>query len=311
MSVRLLTSSLQTTLQGASRSGLRHMGVPSSGPADPLSMALANRLVSNPSEATAMEITFGGVSYEFTRRTVFALVGGRVDLSGAGYVAHKTQIAEAGSVLTIGPLAHGARLYLAVAGGFAAETLLGSTSTYLPAEFGGHQGRALQRGDEVAILPAPDDLPCLATPENLQLPIGHSFALRAAASGEYDLLSAEAATRLFEQPFTAARQVTRMGIPLTGNPLDIVSDGKMKSAPVFPGTLQCPESGNPIILLSDAGTTGGYPRIAAVARCDLHLLGQIRPGDQVRFIRRSQSQAASDYSAKAALLKNWLPDFVL
>ncbi|GAB5458921.1 MAG: biotin-dependent carboxyltransferase family protein [Henriciella sp.] len=311
MSVRLLTPSLQITLQGAPRTGLRHMGVPSSGPADPLSMALANRLVSNASNATAMEITYGGVALEFTRRTLFALVGGQVELDGVDDVPHKTQIAEAGTTLHIRLLAHGARLYLAVAGGFVAETLLGSTSTYLPAGFGGHQGRALQPGDEVAILPALDDLPILSTPKNLQLPIGHSFALRAVPSGEYGLLSANAAARLFEQPFMADRQLTRMGIPLSGAPLEIDSDGRMKSAPVFPGTIQCPESGNPIILLSDAGTTGGYPRIAAIARCDLHLLGQIRPGDQIRFIRRSQSQAASDYSAKAALLKNWLPDFVL
>ena len=116
---------------------------------------------------------------------------------------------------------------------------------------------------------------------------------------------------MFASTFTTATQIDRMGIRLEGCPIEIVSDGRMKSAPVFPGCIQCPENGEPIILLADAQTTGGYPRIAQVCRSDLHQLGQIRPRSHVRLIERSLNEATADYTAKAALFADWLPGFRL
>ena len=97
-----------------------------------------------------------------------------------------------------------------------------------------------------------------------------------------------------------------MGLSLEGHPLSVASDGTMKSAPVFPGTIQCPPSGTPIVLLCDAQTTGGYPRIASIARCDRHLLGQIRPGDQVRLLKRAAEAALTEFAEKKAMLDGWL-----
>lgn len=313
MSLHIQAPGLQTTLQSAPRIGYRHLGLPSAGPADPLSMALANRLVSNAYDAPALEITFGGAALTFSKPAGFAITGADADLTldGAPVPLHTTLSASANQRLEISMATTGARLYLAVQGGFDAETVLGSSSTYLPARLGGHEGRSLASGD---ILPFPDStaLPDpLATPDTLRQTLTNSFALRLCPSAEFGQLAPTSAQTLFSETFTAAPQIDRMGITLKGHQLSIASDGNMPSAPVFPGTIQCPENGEPIILLSDAGTTGGYPRIATIARCDQHLLGQIRPNSHIRFIHRSHTQAASDYTAKSALLHTWLPGFVL
>ncbi len=313
MILTVLKPGLQTTLQGSPRLGYRHMGMPWAGPADSLSMALGNALVANPAQATALEITYGGVSFRFEQRTWFALTGAAhsITLDGTPIAPHQTQHAHAGAVLDIAMATRGLRAYLAIAGGFAGDRLLGSPSTYLPAGIGGHKGRALQAGDTLTARTQPTDMASLQTPAGLRPYIGNSYALRAGLGPEADRLSSGGKRSLFSKTFQATRQISRMGLTLEGPELELTSDGKMKSAPVFPGTVQCPQNGHPIILMADAQTTGGYPRIAHIARCDHHLLGQIRPGAHIRFIQRTLEQTHTDYARKSALFRNWLPDFRL
>lgn len=99
-----------------------------------------------------------------------------------------------------------------------------------------------------------------------------------------------------------------MGGALDGAPVAAPGDGRMPSAAVFPGTVQCPPSGVPFLLMADAGTTGGYPRIAQIIRADRHLMGQIRPGDTVRFLKVSPDKAAEVLRDKTALFSDWLGD---
>jgi len=313
MTLTVLKPGLQTTLQGVPRLGYRHMGMPWSGPADSLSMALANRLVANPAGATALEITYGGVSFRFDHPAHFALTGAanKITLDGAPISPHQTQHARSGSVLDIAMPVTGLRTYLAIASGFVADTILGSPSTYLPAGLGGHHGRALQAGDRLNAKAETTDLPNLKTPLDLRPYIGDSFALRACPSAEAAQLSPDSTRAFYSETFQTGRQIDRMGLTLETPKLAISSDGKMKSAAVFPGTVQCPRNGQPIILMADAQTTGGYPRIAHIARCDQHLLGQIRPGAHVRFIQRTLEQAIADYDEKSALFGEWLPNFRL
>jgi len=308
MTLTILSPGVQTSLQGALRTGLRHMGMPWAGPADPLSMALANRLVSNRADATALEITFGGFEARFEQDALIALTGApaAATLDGLDAPYHTALTVKRGQSLKLLPPAYGARTYLALAGGFQAREVFGSKSTYLPAGLGGHDGRALMAGDELGFQPPPSDLPQLETPLALRPHISNSIALRACTSAETGRLTHASLDRLFGDTFTASAHSNRMGIRLSGAPLGLTSDGKMKSAAMFPGTVQCPEDGNPIILLADGGTTGGYPRIAHVAACDRHLLGQIRPGDQIRFLRRTHEDAIADHKAKSDLLKDWL-----
>jgi len=147
---------LQTTIQARPRIGQRHLGVPASGPADPLSMALANRLVGNTSFAAALETTLTGVTLRFRCDTVVAVTGAtaRCTLNDQAVQQHQTIAVKDGDVLVVGAAEQGVRSYVAFAGGLEADVVLGSASTYLPAGFGGHEGRALQRGDALRIFRA-------------------------------------------------------------------------------------------------------------------------------------------------------------
>jgi len=306
--LRVISPGLQTTLQGSPRIGTRQFGIPYSGPADAVSMALANRLVENPLNATCLEITYGGFAATIEDDCMLAIAGAidRISVSGRAVAAHETLHLRRGDELEMSPPVHGARAYLAIRSGFEAQTEFGSTSTYLPAGFGGHQGRALQVADILRPCGKAQSDAILQTPQSLRPTFTGSFALRACASAETDLLHPQSLNALFNETFIAGRQGTRMGVSLTGHTLSLDSHGLMKSAPVFPGTIQCPSSGIPIVLLCDAQTTGGYPRIAVIARCDRHLLGQIRPGASIRLLARSIEDAAQDHANKQSLLDAWL-----
>ena len=146
MTITVLKAGLQTTVQSRPRTGLRHLGVPASGAADPLSMALANRLVGNAWHAPLLEATFFGPTLRFDADCALGIAGGQFEaqLNGEPLELHETALARAGDVLAIGGSAAGARAYIAFAGGLAIDELLGSSATYLPGEFGGLEGRALE-----------------------------------------------------------------------------------------------------------------------------------------------------------------------
>jgi biotin-dependent carboxylase-like uncharacterized protein len=271
-------------------------------------MQLANRLVANKLDAAWLKITYGGFEAEISRPCSVAITGavGEIFLNDAATSAHITLHLKPGDLLHIAPPRNGCRTYLAIRSGFRGESHFQSTSTYLPAGLGGIDGRCLQLGD-ILQPNGPATLQTThETPTEMRPTITHAFAIRACIASETHLLSSHDQTRLFGNTFEIGRQATRMGVTLTGHPIYPESDGRMKSAPVFPGTVQCPPSGVPIVLLSDAQTTGGYPRIANIALCDRHLLGQARPGDQVQLLRRSYDAARAAYQQKKAFLDQWL-----
>ena len=310
----ILSAGVQTTLQGDPRMGRRHQGVPWAGPADPWSMALANRLVGNETFAVALEVSFGGFTAEIDADCHIALAGavGKAIVDGNIVPEHTTLFVKKGATLTIEPPQGGARTYVAVAGGFAADNVMGSPSTYLPADLGGYQGRVLATGDSLKINPSlRGDVEPRETPTAFRPAMTDHFTVRAVESAETTLLEARAVKTLVGEAFRVGPQVTRMGLSLTGHPLSLRSEGKMKSAAVFPGTVQCPEGGDPIILLVDAQTTGGYPRVAHIARCDRHLLGQIPPRATVRLLHRTAEQATEDLKRKLLFLRQWVPDMQL
>lgn len=300
----------QTTLQAGPRRGLRHLGVPSAGPADPLSLALANRLVGNTAQAAGLEMTLSGprLAFDAPARVAVTGAGMTLRLNDRACPAHETVLVRPGDRLDVGACPSGARAYLAVAGGLAAASFLGSVSTYLPAGFGGLDGRALADGDRLEVVePAASD-ELLRTPDAYRPPMAHAWGLRACAGAEARRLDSRSWEALANGSWTVSRRADRMGIELEGPVLRVDSTGRMPSAAVFPGTLQCPENGRPFLLGVDAQTTGGYPRVLQVARCDRHLLGQLRPGDRLRFLLRDPAAAAADLGAKHAYWRRWLPD---
>ena len=308
MSIAVIKPGLQTTVQAGPRIGLRHMGVPANGAADPLSLALANKLVGNAWDAAALEATLLGPTLRFDCDCAFALAGARVTatLNGKEQPQHETLFAKASDELVVGATQVGARVYIAIAGGLAAREMLGSTSTNLQAGFGGHEGRALRKGDRLEITPC--DAGELRTPDEYRLPMSSSWAVHACASAETEMLDEASLTNLFETNWVIDRRADRMGLRLEGPALKVSSDGRMPSAGVIPGTIQCPEDGAPYLLAVDAGTVGGYPRIAQVARADRHVLGQLRPGDHLRLLRREPDEAVAVWRAKIAYWREWLPE---
>ena len=296
------------TVQGAARTGYRHLGVPWSGPADALSLALGNRLLGNPLGAPGIEAVFGGLTVRFEADCAAAVTGASAAVArdGAPVPPHEVIMVRAGQILAIARPPEGARCTLAVAGGLGVPRVLGSPSTYVPAALGGWQGRALTAGD-VLPLARPGARPRAATPRRFRPPCGGGAVLRTVPSGETPWLTDDARRALHTEGFTVTPRSDRMGLRLNGTPLAFRADAPaMRSACVLPGTLQLPPGGAPILLGPDAQGTGGYPRVAAVLSADRHLIGQLRPGDRVRFYPRGPDEAVRDVRAKAALWAEWL-----
>ena len=309
MALTVLKPGIQSTIQAAPRRGTRHLGVPASGPADTLSMALANRLVGNASVTAALEVPFGMVALEADKVHAIALTGAHVsaEINGKPVPMHQTLFMRAGETLSIGGAEIGARVYLAVAGGFAADEFLGSGSTCLPAGFGGLAGRSIRAGDVLEAMEYCHTQDVLQTPHSMQQIFTNAYALRCVPGPDEIRISGWE----YGQDFVATRRADRTGIEVTGGWPRLEQAGLRPSAPVFTGAVQLTPSGSAFVLLPDAQTTGGYPHVLQVARVDRHLLGQIRPGDRVRFLRRTPDEAADDLRSKIEFFREWVPDFSL
>ncbi len=308
MSIVIEKPGLQTTIQSRPRMGNRHLGVPSSGPADPLSMALANRLVGNSAHGAALETALNGIALTFGVPTVIAITGAvaQCTINRESISQHATIAVHEGDELVVGSAELGVRSYIAFAGGLEADEILGSSSTYVTAGLGGHEGRALKQGDEVKFSDPGPSSEIVETPAQYRVPILDAWSIRVGRSCETDSLDDTA--QLFESKFTIGSRCDRMGIKLEGQRFATDAGAQMPSVPVFPGTIQCPQDGNLYIMGVDAGTTGGYPRVAKTTRMDMHILGQLRPGNSIRFIERNDADAARELSEKHAYWRPWLPD---
>lgn len=308
MSLVVLEPGLQCTVQASPRTGFRHAGVPMSGPADAVSMALANRLVGRAPSDACLEITFGAAQFRFETSMQIGVAGAAttIRIGGVEHQGHQTLDVEAGEIVEIAPVTTGARIYMGVSGELQAQSFLGSVSTYLPAAFGGIEGRALRTGDRIEVKAVRASRP-LATPEALRFPILQSFALRGVPGPDLP----DPAYFPWAETFTVSSRLSRMGAEIEGRLPVPEGGGALPSSAVFPGALQVTPQGRGYLLLVDGQTTGGYPHLLQVIRADRHLLGQLRPGSRIRFLYRTQERAEADLHAKQAMLEDWLPGFQL
>lgn len=275
--ISVLEPGLMTTVQDLGRSGQRASGVPSGGAADPLSARLANLIVGNPESAALIEFTLLGPSLRFESDAIIGLAGATI----ASQPTLRPLRMRAGETLVIGHVTAGCRGYLAIADGLDLPPVLGSRATYLPAGFGGYAGRPLVAGDLLAAGPPPA-IPASLTwsldPNLVQLPPrGSSCRLRFIPGAPDTSRLGPLITTTF--PVTASSD--RMGLRLRGKLPPTVADGVSRA--VLPGTIQVPPDGNPILLLADAQTIGGYAVLGQIIAADLPLAGQLRPGDDVQF----------------------------
>jgi antagonist of KipI len=296
MTITIRHPGAQTTVQDRGRPGWQHAGVPVGGPLDACAHRVANLLVGNVATAAALETALGGLTVQFRQTTLVALTGREIvaSLDGAPVTAWRPLLAPANSVLA---LHAGVRTSIAVAGGISAPSVLGSRSTALRGAFGGLDGRCL-RTDDVLTCDPPTALGQRIT-EHLQMSsarVAHFGAgpgvrppytaeptLRCIAGPELDALTETSRAALLRDAFALTPEMDRMGCRLRGPTLALRSALELVSTGVTAGTMQLPPGGDPIILLADRQTTGGYPRLADVITADLPLLAQLRPGERVRF----------------------------
>ena len=290
----MLAPGLLTTVQDPGRSGSQHLGVGSAGALDAYSHAIANLLVGNAIDAPTLEITLTGPWLRSDQPMRIAICGADID-ARVGDIAvpgWRPIWLPANTTLMLGACRRGARAYLAVAGGLVVPSVLDSASTDLRGGFGGFRGRALVAGDVLEIASSTLAVPdiCIApwwidpAPD---LEFGSPAIIRVIPGTD----STAPSDALFAHAWRVASASDRQGLRLEGDPLQPEDARERLSEPVAPGTIQLPPDGRPIMLLADAQTHGGYPRIGHAIRADLARLAQLRPGDALRFVPCTQDDA--------------------
>lgn len=285
-SLRVLSPGMHTTVQDEGRKGVQHLGIPAAGALDPVNLRLANLIVGNGGGEGAIEILMSAASFEVTAESLRIAVAGpgaRLDLEAPErrtLPAYRSFILPRGFCFRVSCGASVSVCYLAVEGGFALPAFMGSQATYCRGAFGG-LGRPLQVGDELPLnrtaasarpdlgLPAPD------------FPPRREF--RILLGPQRDWFAPESIDGLLSEEFAVSHQSDRMGFRLTGFRLRHARGFNIISEGIAPGAIQVPGSGEPIVLLADRQTTGGYPKVGVVISADLPAFARLRPGDRLRF----------------------------
>jgi KipI family sensor histidine kinase inhibitor len=285
---------LLTAVQDLGRWGYQDRGVPVAGPMDPLAHRLANASAGNPDRAASLEVTLLGPELRFERDATVAVAGGDLGatIDHAPIKLCTAVRARAGSTLRFGARGAGARAYVAVQGGFDVPTVLGSRATHVLSAMGGLAGRALAAGDRLAIgsTVEPGPLPRVTPP--LPQPAGGA-RLRVLPGPQDDFFDDTALDVLQRTRFTVSPQSNRMAYRLTGGSIPRVAEREMISDATSVGGIQVPPSGEPILLMADRQTSGGYPQIATVITADLSAAGQLAPGDWVEFAVCTRREAVA------------------
>jgi antagonist of KipI len=318
MSIKVLKPGLLTTVQDLGRYQYQKVGVVVSGAMDAFSLRTANLLVGNPEQEAALELTMIGPSLFFEYDQLVAITGAEMEASINNHPVKmwRPVFIRAGSTLTFGRAKTGCRTYLTVAGGFKQPNVMGSKSTYLKAGLGGYNGRALKKGDTVACNGMSGNNEIL-TQQLLNASLGNWFSqtswfldpqqhslheesvtIRAMKGIEYDLFTDSSHEYIWNDKYMVRPESDRMGYCLIGSPLLAKNPINMLSSAVTFGTMQVPPSGNPIVLMADHQTTGGYPRIIQVISTDLPKLAQLQPGKTVQFKEVSLKEAHELYLQK-------------
>jgi biotin-dependent carboxylase-like uncharacterized protein len=297
--IRVLEPGPQTTVQDLGRPGHLRYGIPPSGPIDRAAFVVANRLVGNADRAAGLECTVMGPRLAIETPCAVAVTGAEmpVTVNGAEAPAWTTLVLKPGDVVKLGVARAGVRAYVAFSGGLDVPSVLGSRATYLRGRLGGLGGRALRKEDRLTLFPAPTPpirrasaaaIVDLTVPPEIRVVLGPQAdrftddGIAAFLGGEYEMLP----------------QSDRMGARLRGPRIaharghDIISDG------IALGSIQVPGDGQPIALLVDRQSTGGYTKIATIGSFDIGRLGQVKPGQRLRF-------RAIDLAEAHRLLRHW------
>jgi biotin-dependent carboxylase-like uncharacterized protein len=303
--LRVLSAGPGTTLQDGGRHGYLRYGITAAGPMDPLAHATANSAVGAPANATAIEVSVGGIEATAEGGTLTVAVAGgafAVSLDGHALCPNVALSLEPGAVLRIRPGTGGAWCYLAIGGDVRIAPVLGSTATHARSGIGGLDGRGLRADDLLPIRPYRSaNLP----PSRIEAPwlVRPSDTIRIVPGPQDDYFTPEAMAAFLSADWSVSTRNDRMAFFLDGPAVrhaaghDIVSDG------IVMGAIQVPGDGRPIVLMADRQPTGGYPKIATVIGPDLGRLAQARPGSLFRFVQVGLEQAVAARAAEVACLR--------
>lgn len=310
--LRILKPGLFTTVQDLGRPGYQRFGVSVGGAMDQWAHRLVNRLVGNPDEAATLEITLAGPHLQFEREGVIAIGGADLSpaLDGSPLPMWTAVFVTAGAQLVFGPRRSGARAYLAVAGGLDLPLVLGSRATDLRSRLGGLDGRRLAENDALdGGRPATraEDVIGRVLPADVRPTYRFEPTVRAVAGPQAERFHPEAFEVLQAGRYLVTPQSNRMGYRLTGAPLKHIGSSDMISDATPFGAIQVPGNQQPILLMADRQTTGGYPKIAVVVSADLPLAAQLAPGDALRFSLVDAVVAAAELREHHARLDRCLP----
>ncbi len=305
-SLRVINPGMAVTLQDCGREGYQRFGVPVSGALDEVSLAIANILVGNAPQEAALEVLAAGLSVTVCAECVVFAVAGMADpfvvqtaQADVRVPPLQTAIAKRGDILRFPPPKGGAVFYVAAAGGFDVPCAFGSKSTYRRAALGGYEGRALRAGDDLPLRwPAAPARETVSLDARLLAP----DILRVMRGPNAEYFTPAAFETLLTSAYTVAPASDRMGLRLQGLPLEHAIEGELPSQGTTAGGLQVPSDGQPILLLADRQTTGGYPRIATVIAADIAAAGRLSAGMSIRFQEVNRDEAVRLLKAQ----REWL-----
>jgi len=295
-----------TTVQDLGRPGRRAAGVPPGGAMDRFALVAANLLVGNPEGAAALECALSGPTLVAQRSCLVAATGADfgLTLNGIAAPAWTGVFLSEGDRLAFTGRSWGARVYIAVAGGLEGDRWLGSAATYLLAARGGVHGRTLKAGDELSLAADPPRPAVVGRclPDGLRPAYGLEPELAAMRGPHARLLSPASRRAFFRERWRVSRDADRMGYRLEGEPLQVKGE-ELVSFGLAMGCVQVPPAGQPILLMADHQTAGGYPVVAAVARCDLPLAAQLLPGERLGFREVAVEAAQVEWRRQRAALQ--------
>ncbi|MFZ1110337.1 MAG: biotin-dependent carboxyltransferase family protein [Rhodomicrobium sp.] len=297
---------LAASFQDCGREGYQRFGVPVSGALDAVSLQIANAVAGNAPGEAAIEVLGAGLALRVCADSVTIATAG----AAASFVietgqaservpAFQSATARRGDLLRFPPPKESAVFYIAAAGGFDLPSVLGSASTTRRANLGGHRGRALAAGDD---LPLRRQCASERGAVWLDASIPAPKVLRVVRGPNLDFFTPRAFETLFASAYTVAPDSDRMGLRLHGQPLERAIGGELTSQGTTAGAMQVPADGQPILLLADRQTTGGYPRIATVTGADIAAAGRLAAGMSVRFEEVSREDAIAALKAR----REWL-----
>ena len=283
--IRVIQAGLYTNIQDLGRFGFQKFGVTSAGAMDTESHILANWLAGNPSETATIEMTLIGATFEFIKDAVIGITGADFSptLNATPINNYETITVKKGDILQFKNTKNACRCYLAVQGKWQLFPVMNSVATHTSSKIGGLNGAILKKGDWITIENKNINQTFKKVPQTLQITYTKALTVRVTKGLEFNSFTKDSIDSFLKTSYQISPQSNRMGYRMIGDILQTKTNISLISSGIITGTIQVPTNGQPIILLNDKQTVGGYPRIANIISHDLAFLAQQKPGDRIRF----------------------------